>query len=92
LEFGFSSSSGLFSCPGSLADESCSAFRVSALSCALAVSPVRAAVANAAELIPRKLLRDGESIPVLSFVGLLIMLTTLSSVSCPPTSESRQQF
>src|SRR5579864_4592527 len=51
---------------------SLSALRVSCVSCALAATPARAAVAKVAELIPRKLLREGCSIIDRSFEGSVI--------------------
>ena len=59
FEFGFSSRSGLFSCPGLLEERSPSALRVSSRCCASAVNPTNAAAASAAEPAPRKLRRDG---------------------------------
>ena len=64
FELGFSISSGLFSCPGLLAEISFSALRVSCTSCACAVIPANAAVASAVELTPKKFLLDR------SFTGL----------------------
>src|ERR1700739_369879 len=70
FELGFSISSGLFSCPGLLAEMSLSALRVSCISCACAVIPANAAVASAVELTPKKFLRDRSAMDLFSFRSL----------------------
>ncbi len=67
FELGFCASSGLFSCPGLLAEMSFSALRVSCISWACAVIPANAAVASAVELAPRKFLLDRSAVDLLSF-------------------------
>src|SRR6267154_4320803 len=72
FELGFSSRSGLFSCPGLLEEWSPSAFCTPSRVCAWALNPANAAAAKAAEPIPKILLLETPSCIILSFFSTLI--------------------
>src|ERR1700688_4190426 len=92
LEFGFWSRRVLFSGPGSLEEWSCSAFCVLAFSWALALNPASAAAANAAEPIPRTLLRENPSCTPLSFFSSFIALSSFAEFDgkCPLPYEDER--